>query len=124
MLAIASLKAGVTLLGASAAMAAGPNESAVRHAARMSKRQRMISNSVKRVSVTRAGREKGRITLSLIRPTSPLHPVHGADLVAVGVAQISDIEFHAGAFANARRVFAGLTAVGEARCVPGVDLLR
>src|SRR6266446_690591 len=50
------------------------------------------------------------------------YPVHRADLVAIEIAQISQIEFTRAAFANARRVFAGRAAIGEARCVPGVSL--
>src|SRR5260221_8078985 len=49
--------------------------------------------------------------------------MHGADLVAVGVAQIGDIEFVAGAFANARRILARRRTMGDAGRMPGVGLL-
>src|SRR5215212_7446134 len=42
------------------------------------------------------------------------HPVHRADLVAVEIAQISEVHFPRRAFANAGRVFAGLAAIGDA----------
>src|SRR5665213_4382559 len=45
-----------------------------------------------------------------------------ANLVAVGIAQIGDIELDPGAFANARRILAGLAAIGEAGRLPGVGL--
>ena len=51
------------------------------------------------------------------------HPVHGADLVAVGIAQIGEIEFADGAFANAWRILARCRAMGDAGGVPGVGLL-
>src|SRR5258705_10037076 len=50
------------------------------------------------------------------------HPVHRADLVAVEIAQISQIEFTRAALANARRVFASRAAIGEPRRVPRVGL--
>src|ERR1700676_2133235 len=40
--------------------------------------------------------------------------MQGAELVAVGVAQIGDVEFDPTAFADARRFFAGFAAMGEA----------
>ena len=49
-------------------------------------------------------------------------PVHRADLVAVEIAQVSKVQFAGGAFANARRIFAGLAAIGDAGRVPGVGL--
>src|SRR5215207_4122308 len=51
------------------------------------------------------------------------HPVHRADLVAVEIAQIGEIHFARGAFANAWRVFAGLAAIGDTSRVPRVGLL-
>src|SRR5215470_3647191 len=55
----------------------------------------------------REGRGEGEENL-------PRHPVQGAELVAVGIAQIGDVEFDAAAFANARWILAGLAAMGEA----------
>ena len=52
-----------------------------------------------------------------------LHPLQGADLVAVGVAQIGEVELAGFAFAHARRVFAGFAAVGDAGGVPGIALI-
>ena len=49
--------------------------------------------------------------------------VQRADLVACGVAQVRQIQRAAGAFAQARWVFAGGAAVGNARCVKRVCLL-
>src|SRR3981189_3245479 len=49
--------------------------------------------------------------------------MHGADLVAVGVAQIGDIEFVAGPFANAWGVSASRCAMGDTGHMPGVSLL-
>ena len=46
-----------------------------------------------------------------------------AQLVAIGVAQVSPVQLAAGAFAPAGRVFAGHAAVGHARCVAGIGLL-
>src|SRR5216683_5365078 len=51
------------------------------------------------------------------------HSVQGAELVAVGIAQIGDIEFEATALAHARRVFAGFSAIGDASRVKRVSLL-
>src|SRR6266403_638617 len=48
--------------------------------------------------------------------------MQGADLVAVRISQIGEIEFARGPFAYTRRVFAGLSAVGDASRVPGVSL--
>src|SRR6185437_1754177 len=53
---------------------------------------------------------------------SGCHPVQGADFVAVGIAQIGDVELHPSALADARRIFAGLAAMREASRVEGVDL--
>src|ERR1700733_15058843 len=41
------------------------------------------------------------------------YPVQGAELVAVGIAQIGDIEFHPAAFAYPRRLLAGFSAMGD-----------
>jgi hypothetical protein len=49
-----------------------------------------------------------------LRETPSYHPVHRAELVAVGIAQVREIEFARGTFAHARRVFADLGAVGDA----------
>src|SRR5215831_18840420 len=51
-------------------------------------------------------------------------PVHRADLVAVGIAQIGEVELAGRAFANAGRVFAGGGAVGEACRMPSIRLFR
>ena len=48
--------------------------------------------------------------------------MHRADLVAVEIAQIGEIEFARRAFANARRIFASLAAIGDAGRVQGVGL--
>src|SRR5439155_14399750 len=59
-------------------------------------------------------------------PYDPLlrrHPVHRANFVAVEIPQIGEVHFSCGAFAYARRIFAGLAAIGEAGRVPGVSLL-
>ena len=50
------------------------------------------------------------------------HPVHGAKLVAVGIAQIGDVELHPVALTDTRRVLAGRAAMGEAGGVEGVDI--
>src|SRR5437667_11742504 len=50
------------------------------------------------------------------------YPMHGADLVAVQIAQIGEVHFARRAFAYARRIFAGLSAIGDAGRVPGVGL--
>src|SRR4051795_1730868 len=57
------------------------------------------------------------ITICLCR-----YSVHRADLVAVEIAQIGEIEFARAAFANAGRIFAVLAAVGDARRMPGIGL--
>jgi hypothetical protein len=44
--------------------------------------------------------------------------VQRAELVAVRVAQVGEIEFRAGVFAHARRVFDRGAADGDARLVP------
>src|SRR5258705_3076450 len=49
--------------------------------------------------------------------------MYRADFVAVGVAQIGDIEFVAGAFANTWRVFASRCAMGDTGRMPRVGLL-
>src|ERR1700709_1474324 len=49
--------------------------------------------------------------------------MHGANLVAIRIAQISDIELVAGAFTDTRRILARLCAVGDAGGVPGIGLL-
>src|SRR4051812_20611224 len=54
------------------------------------------------------------------------HPVQRAELVAVGIAQIGDVQLDAAAFADARRVLAGGGAMGEAggmERVGGIDRL-
>src|SRR5438128_11914238 len=51
------------------------------------------------------------------------YPMHRADLVAVQIAQIGEVHFARRAFAYARRIFAGLSAIGDAGRVPGVGLL-
>jgi hypothetical protein len=48
--------------------------------------------------------------------------VQGAEFVAVGIAQIGEIEFARGVFAHARWVFAGPAAERDAGRVPGVGL--
>src|SRR4051794_394373 len=50
--------------------------------------------------------------------------MQGTELVAVGIAQIGDIEFHAAAFAYPRRVFAGLAAMRDAGGVKRVGGFR
>src|SRR5882757_6023770 len=50
------------------------------------------------------------------------HAVQGAELVAVGIAQIGDIKLDPAAFADARRLFAGLAAMGDAGRVKRVGL--
>src|SRR6187399_2960465 len=50
-------------------------------------------------------------------------PMHCANLVAVEITQVSEVQFAPGAFANARRVFASRGAIGDACRVPGVGLL-
>jgi hypothetical protein len=55
---------------------------------------------------------------------SLLAAMHGADLVAVGVAQVGEVEAHARAFAPAGRVFNRLAAGGDAGRVPDVGLFR
>src|SRR5690349_1676077 len=50
------------------------------------------------------------------------HPVRGAELVAVGVAQIGEIELAGRALAHAGRVFDRRAARRDAGLVPGVDL--
>src|SRR5450759_5315823 len=62
------------------------------------------------------------LVMTNARAVSP-DPVQGAELVAVGIAEISKIEFARGAFAHARRVFAALAAIGDAGSVPRVGLL-
>src|SRR4029453_15601903 len=41
------------------------------------------------------------------------HPVQRAELVAVGIAQVRNVQLHAAAFADTRRVLAGGAALGE-----------
>src|SRR3954470_4614497 len=50
--------------------------------------------------------------------------VQGAELVAVGVAQVGEGELAEAALADARRVLDGRAAVGDAGGVPGVGLCR
>ena len=50
-------------------------------------------------------------------------PVQRAELVAVGIAQISKIEFTHGGFAHAGRFFARFAAMGDAGRMPGIGLL-
>src|SRR4051794_864262 len=61
---------------------------------------------------------------AVVAAGSVRHPMHRADLVAVEVAQIRDIEVDAGALADAGRIFAGNAAGGDAGRMPCVDLLR
>ena len=49
--------------------------------------------------------------------------MQGAKLVAVGIAQIGDIEFDPAAFAHARRFLAGLAATGDTGGVKRVGRL-
>ena len=56
--------------------------------------------------------------------SSVRHPMHRADLVAVEVAQVSEIQLAAGALAHAGRILDRLAAGGEAGRMPGIDLLR
>src|SRR4051794_22932386 len=51
------------------------------------------------------------------------HSMQGADLVAVWIAQIGQVDFYARAFAHARRIFTGRCAVCAPGGVPGVGLL-
>jgi Fic family protein len=48
--------------------------------------------------------------------------VNRAELVAVGVAQVSDVKLASRAITKTRRVFAGRAAVGSARCMKGIHL--
>src|ERR1035437_7302145 len=57
------------------------------------------------------------------RRAGSTHPVQGAELVAVGIAQIGEIEFARSALAHTRRVLAGLAAIGDAGRMPRVGLL-
>jgi hypothetical protein len=50
--------------------------------------------------------------------------MQGAELVAVRVAQIGEIELRAAAFAHARRIFDRRAAGRDARLVPGIGLRR
>src|SRR3954464_3642543 len=52
------------------------------------------------------------------------YPVHRADLVAVWITQIRQIELSRGTFTNAGRLLAGRRAIGDAGRMPGVGLLR
>src|SRR4051812_10290290 len=52
------------------------------------------------------------------------HSMHRADLVAVEVTQIRNIEVDAGALADAGRIFARDAAGGDAGRMPCIDLLR
>ena len=52
------------------------------------------------------------------------HPVQRAQLVAVGVAQISQIHLAHTAFAHAGRLFTGRAAIGDAGRVPRIGHLR
>src|SRR5829696_8167495 len=47
-----------------------------------------------------------------------------AELVAVGIAQIGEVERSEGVAADSRRILDGNAARLDARLVPGVDLLR
>src|SRR5712675_794796 len=49
--------------------------------------------------------------------------VRGAELVAIGIAQIGDIEFDARAFADARRFLTGFSAMGETSRVERIGRL-
>src|SRR5438874_11196244 len=57
-----------------------------------------------------------------IRTTSP-HSVQGAELVAVNITQIGEIELPRRAFPHTRWVFAGSSAVCDADRMPSVSLL-
>ncbi len=50
--------------------------------------------------------------------------MHGADFVAGGIAQISQIQPARGAFAPARRILDRRAASGNARVVQGLDRFR
>src|SRR3954451_7482979 len=52
------------------------------------------------------------------------HPVHRADLVAVEVTQIGNIEVDARALTDTRRIFARNAAGGDAGRMPCIDLFR
>src|ERR1700722_14357284 len=52
------------------------------------------------------------------------HPVQRTELVAVGIAQIGEIEFARGTLPETRRLFAGYASTGDAGRVPGVGLFR
>src|SRR5829696_8388889 len=58
------------------------------------------------------------------RRSSPRHPVQRAQLVAVGVAQIGEVERAERALAAAGRVLAGGASTRRPGLVPGLDLFR
>src|SRR5689334_22842834 len=52
------------------------------------------------------------------------HAMQRAELVAIGIAQIGDVQLDAAAFADARRILAGLAAMSEAggmKRIGGID---
>ena len=49
--------------------------------------------------------------------------MQGADLVAVEIAQISEIDFAGGTFAHAGRLFASRPAIGDTGGMPRIGLL-
>src|SRR5215470_16693792 len=51
---------------------------------------------------------------SLAMTTLRWHAMQRAELVAVGIAQIGDVQLYAAAFADAGRILAGLAAMREA----------
>ena len=50
------------------------------------------------------------------------HPVQGAELVAVGVAEIGEIHLATGTLADPRGIFTGGATGREACSVPGISL--
>ena len=50
--------------------------------------------------------------------------MQGADLVAVGIAEIGEVEFAKAALARARRLLDGGAAVRASRFVPGLRVVR
>src|SRR5579872_5734360 len=57
------------------------------------------------------------------RRSSHRHPVNRAQLVAVGITEVSEIDGTRGTLAHAGRILGGRAAVRDPGLVPGVDLL-
>ena len=111
----------------SGAKAESPAAHAEDHASQSQVRLHAAISSEARMNTAQALLEKHRPELRSNRPRRHAlldWTVQRAELVAVGVAQIRQIELAGSAFTPSRWVFAGGAAIGNARRMKGIGLLR